>query len=174
MTSWTWAGPYLGLNAGYGFGKSNTDTVIGDATVGTLVATSTSSKLDGMIFGAQAGFNWQSGPWVAGIEVDIQSSQTAGADDDIRLRRRDLQLRARSFRVRCACERENGTEAGMVRDAAGTPRRHADARNPWSTRPAVSQSAGSRPPAPSAAPQPQRASSTTSPSMSTPTVIQSK
>ena len=76
---WTWAGPYLGLNAGYGFGKSNTDTVISDATVGTpLVATSTSSKLDGMIFGAQAGFNWQSGPWVAGIEADIQSSRQPG------------------------------------------------------------------------------------------------
>ena len=79
VTSWTWAGPYLGLNAGYGFGKSNTDTVISDSTVGTpLVATSTSSKLDGMIFGAQAGFNWQSGPWVAGIEADIQSSQQPG------------------------------------------------------------------------------------------------
>ena len=79
VTSWTWAGPYLGLNAGYGFGKSNTDTVISDSTVGTpLVATSTSSKLDGMIFGAQAGFNWQSGPWVAGIEADIQSSRQPG------------------------------------------------------------------------------------------------
>ena len=79
VTSWTWAGPYLGLNAGYGFGKSNTDTVMNDSTVGTpLVATSTSSKLDGMIFGAQAGFNWQSGPWVAGIEADIQSSRQPG------------------------------------------------------------------------------------------------
>jgi len=79
VTSWTWAGPYLGLNAGYGFGKSNIDTVISDSTVGTpLVATSTSSKLDGMIFGAQAGFNWQSGPWVAGIEADVQSSRQPG------------------------------------------------------------------------------------------------
>ena len=79
VTSWTWAGPYLGVNAGYGFGKSNTDTVMSDSALGTpLVATSTSSKLDGMIFGAQAGFNWQSGPWVAGIEADIQSSHQPG------------------------------------------------------------------------------------------------
>ena len=79
VAPWTWAGLYLGLNAGYGFGKSNTDTVISDSTVGApLVAASTSSKLAGMIFGAQAGFNWQSGPWVAGIEANIQSSRQPG------------------------------------------------------------------------------------------------
>ena len=26
VTTWTWAGPYLGVNVGYGWGKSNTDT----------------------------------------------------------------------------------------------------------------------------------------------------
>ncbi len=76
---WTWAGGYLGLNAGYAFGKSNTDTIIGDAIAGTpLVATSTSGKLTGVSYGAQAGFNWQSGPWVAGIEADIQNSRQPG------------------------------------------------------------------------------------------------
>ena len=128
MAPWTWAGAYLGLNAGYGFGKSNTDTVISDSTAGTpLVATSTSSKLDGMIFGAQAGFNWQSGPWVAGIEADIQSSRQPGRTTTFDCAGATCNSGARSFRVRCAGERENGTEAGMVRDAAGTPRRNADA-----------------------------------------------
>src|SRR3989442_144333 len=67
--AWTWAGLYLGVNVGYGWGKSSTDTVFSDATIGTpLLATNTSAALKGVIFGGQAGFNWQSGPWVVGIE----------------------------------------------------------------------------------------------------------
>jgi outer membrane immunogenic protein len=31
-----------------------------------------------MIFGGQAGFNWQSGPWVLGIEGDAQQAQQRG------------------------------------------------------------------------------------------------
>ncbi len=74
-----WAGLYLGVNVGYGWGKSNTDTVFSDATIGTpLLATITSAALKGMIFGGQAGFNWQSGPWVVGIEGDAQQSQQRG------------------------------------------------------------------------------------------------
>jgi iron complex outermembrane recepter protein len=79
MTAWSWAGPYLGVNYGYGWGKSNTDTVLSDASMGTpLIATNTSAKLNGMIFGGQAGFNWQSGAWVAGIEADLQQSRQRG------------------------------------------------------------------------------------------------
>jgi outer membrane immunogenic protein len=79
VTTWSWAGPYLGVNYGYGWGKSNTDTVLSDASMGTpLIATNTSAKLNGMIFGGQAGFNWQSGAWVAGIEGDLQQSRQGG------------------------------------------------------------------------------------------------
>ncbi|MGA7487943.1 MAG: TonB-dependent receptor, partial [Xanthobacteraceae bacterium] len=79
VTAWTWAGPYLGLNAGYALGKSNTDTTISDAIAGTpLVASSNSAKLTGMTYGAQAGFNWQSGAFVAGIEADVQNSRQPG------------------------------------------------------------------------------------------------
>jgi outer membrane immunogenic protein len=77
--AWTWAGLYLGVNVGYGWGKSSTDTVFSDATIGTpLLATNTSAALKGVIFGGQAGFNWQSGPWVVGIEGDAQQSQQRG------------------------------------------------------------------------------------------------
>ncbi len=79
VTAWSWAGPYLGVNYGYGWGKSNSDTVLSDAASGAaLIATNMSAKLDGMTFGGQAGFNWQSGPWVAGIEADIQQSRQRG------------------------------------------------------------------------------------------------
>jgi iron complex outermembrane recepter protein len=79
VTAWTWAGPYLGVNYGYGWGKSNTDTGVSDAAMGTpLAATNTSAKLEGMTLGGQAGFNWQSGAWVAGIEADLQQSRQRG------------------------------------------------------------------------------------------------
>ena len=79
MTAWTWAGPYLGVNYGYGWGKSDTATGVSDAAMGTpLAAASTSAKLQGMTLGGQAGFNWQSGVWVAGIEGDLQQSRQRG------------------------------------------------------------------------------------------------
>src|SRR5271157_1655215 len=75
-----WTGFYVGINAGYGFGKSQTDALFSDASMGTpLFATSSSSKLDGLIAGAQTGYNWQSGLWLFGLEADIQTtSQHAG------------------------------------------------------------------------------------------------
>src|SRR5262249_49379741 len=79
MTAWSWVGPYLGVNYGYGLGQSNADTVLSDASMGTpLIATHTSGKLSGMLFGGQAGLNWQSGAWVAGIEADLQQSRQRG------------------------------------------------------------------------------------------------
>ena len=75
VTAWSWAGPYLGLNLGYSTGKSKTDGVFSDATLGTPLFTSGSSdSLRGVIGGVQAGYNWQAGNWVAGLEGDIQMS----------------------------------------------------------------------------------------------------
>src|SRR4029450_1213749 len=79
VTAWTWAGPYLGVNYGYAWGKFDTATALSDAAMGTpLTATNTSAKLNGMTLGGQAGFNWQSGAWVAGIEADLQRSRQRG------------------------------------------------------------------------------------------------
>jgi iron complex outermembrane receptor protein len=79
VMAWSWAGPYLGVNYGYAWGKSNTDTVLSDASAGApLIATNTSAKLNGMTLGGQTGFNWQSGAWVAGIEADLQRSRQRG------------------------------------------------------------------------------------------------
>jgi high affinity Mn2+ porin len=77
---WTWTGLYLGINAGYGFGKSQTEAHFSDAGMGTpLFATSSSSRLDGLIAGTQVGYNWQAGGWLFGIEADIQATnQHAG------------------------------------------------------------------------------------------------
>ena len=66
-----WAGFYLGGNFGGGIGR--------DHTAYTLTAVGTSTEFfnlspDGFNGGAQAGYNWQAGNWVFGLEADIQAS----------------------------------------------------------------------------------------------------
>jgi outer membrane immunogenic protein len=76
---WSWAGYYLGLNAGYSRGDSKTDLWFSDPTMGGLLQTTTSSvRIKGKLGGAQTGYNWQLGPWVWGVEADVQlASQRA-------------------------------------------------------------------------------------------------
>jgi outer membrane immunogenic protein len=57
-----WAGPYLGANLGYEWGSVSNNP----------------AKPRGFVGGAQVGYNFQSVPWVFGVEGDIQA---AGADD---------------------------------------------------------------------------------------------
>src|ERR1700716_4355145 len=62
LNAYSWAGPYLGANVGYAWGSvSNNPT-----------------KPSGFAGGVDAGYNWQTGPWVFGIEGDIQAT---GAND---------------------------------------------------------------------------------------------
>jgi outer membrane immunogenic protein len=80
LLAWSWAGPYLGLNLGYSAGKSKTDATFSDATSGApLFVTGSSDSLRGVIGGVQAGYNWQAGNWVAGLEADIQKSGQGAA-----------------------------------------------------------------------------------------------
>jgi outer membrane immunogenic protein len=75
LVAWTWAGPYLGGTVGYSWGKSTTDTIFSDPASGAqLFATNTSRKLDGLIGGAQAGYNWVAGNVLAGVEADLNYS----------------------------------------------------------------------------------------------------
>jgi outer membrane immunogenic protein len=62
LNAYSWAGPYLGGNLGYAWGS--VDNAI--------------PKPSGVQGGVQAGYNWQSGPLVFGIEGDLQAT---GADD---------------------------------------------------------------------------------------------
>src|SRR5260221_357859 len=52
----SWAGPYLGGNLGYAWGSVDNNP----------------TKPSGFSGGVQAGYNWKNGPWVFGIEGDIQ------------------------------------------------------------------------------------------------------
>src|SRR5713101_1243052 len=49
---YSWAGPYLGGNLGYAWGSVDNNA----------------AKPSGFSGGVQAGYNWQNGPWVFGIE----------------------------------------------------------------------------------------------------------
>jgi outer membrane immunogenic protein len=65
--SYNWTGFYLGLNGGYGFGRSNYSGPGG------------SFDADGGLFGATVGYNWQTGPLVFGLEGDIDWSGMRGS-----------------------------------------------------------------------------------------------
>jgi len=68
----TWNGFYIGVNGGYGFGRSNwTDTV-------TLLSTGGFDTTGGLI-GGTVGYNVQFGGWVLGIETDVAWSNLKGS-----------------------------------------------------------------------------------------------
>ena len=62
LNAYSWAGPYLGGNLGYAWGSVDNNP----------------TKPSGFVGGAQAGYNWQTGPWVFGVEGDIEAT---GAED---------------------------------------------------------------------------------------------
>jgi outer membrane immunogenic protein len=68
-----WTGFYIGLNGGYSWGNSsNTFTT-------TLPAFTASQKMNGWVFGGQAGYNWEfNRSWVLGIEGDIDATGQDG------------------------------------------------------------------------------------------------
>jgi outer membrane immunogenic protein len=69
-----WTGFYLGGNIGGSFGRATTSWSAAGAPAG-----GTSQNLNGIIGGAQAGYNWQTGRWILGLETDIQGSSESGS-----------------------------------------------------------------------------------------------
>lgn len=74
----TWAGLYVGLNAGVGWGESSGVSVTGP-TVGSSGTIGGGSSDGRFVGGAQIGYNWQSGAIVYGLETDIQYVDTGGS-----------------------------------------------------------------------------------------------
>src|SRR5262245_4644992 len=85
---YNWTGFYIGCNVGYSWGRARTDldansrvqvfrtagpTLIFDTGV-VGAGLSNSTNVDGWLGGLQAGYNVQSGAWVAGVEADFQWS----------------------------------------------------------------------------------------------------
>jgi outer membrane immunogenic protein len=66
MPLFTWTGFYAGLNAGYGWNVG--DSRFYDPAFGTVRG----RRGGGFVGGAQAGYNYQFGMFVAGVETDLQ------------------------------------------------------------------------------------------------------
>ena len=81
---WNWTGFYIGGNAGYSWGRSNTDLTYFNTATGANIVLPPGSisnrgfDMNGAIAGGQAGYNWQTGNWVLGVEGDIQWSDEKG------------------------------------------------------------------------------------------------
>jgi outer membrane immunogenic protein len=65
---YNWTGFYAGGNVGGGTGRTSF------SVTAPGLFTTTSDEIRGFVGGGQAGFNWQFGPLVAGVEVDAQFS----------------------------------------------------------------------------------------------------
>ena len=76
--AYNWSGWYVGVNGGWAWGNTTGDRVATSADLLPAVAIGTvpnlNAKHEGGFGGAQAGYNWQTGNWVFGIETDIQGS----------------------------------------------------------------------------------------------------
>lgn len=83
----SWTGGYIGLNAGGGFGTFDHPFSVVDPTTTPatqLLGGSLDITAGGFIGGVQAGYNWQSGQVVYGVEADFQGS-TVKAEDKLDL-----------------------------------------------------------------------------------------
>jgi outer membrane immunogenic protein len=71
---YNWTGFYLGVNVGGGWSNANSEF----STAGFPSFASVDNHMAGVIAGGQAGYNWQSGAWVFGVEADFQYSGMKG------------------------------------------------------------------------------------------------
>jgi outer membrane immunogenic protein len=67
-----WSGLYVGVNGGYGAGKTTGD-LLPDKFFGNL-------DVDGALFGGQIGFNYQLSHIVLGVEADLDGSGVSGSN----------------------------------------------------------------------------------------------
>jgi outer membrane immunogenic protein len=80
----SWTGFYVGGNVGAGFGTTETSVDVGSALTaitGTPIAVTvplTSQTFNGFAGGVQAGYNWQAGVFVVGIEGGYEAANLQG------------------------------------------------------------------------------------------------
>jgi outer membrane immunogenic protein len=98
--AYDWTGFYAGVFGGYGFGNHNVNNANGAAGFANFTANYSSQ---GGIAGGEAGYNWQSGSIVLGVEADGFWSDIKGSDT--------TQVLAGSFAV-------TGIDATSLRDGA--------------------------------------------------------
>lgn len=75
--TYDWGGFYAGLNLGYGSGE-RVSRITADIVPGSIGSGQLSSPLTGLLGGLQLGYNFQNGPWVIGLEGDVQYANISG------------------------------------------------------------------------------------------------
>ena len=70
VAGFSWTGFYVGINGGYGFGKSSWSNPLGS---------SGNFNVKGGLVGGTLGYNLQTGSWVFGLEGDVDASWIKGA-----------------------------------------------------------------------------------------------
>ena len=73
---WNWTGFYVGINGGYGWGKSSWTDPVAATTTGDF-------NVSGALAGGTIGYNLQTGLWVWGLEGDVDASWIKGTDATI-------------------------------------------------------------------------------------------
>ena len=83
-----WTGFYVGGNVGYSWGHAHSDATATISSIGTglnggnnVITSNTAgapAQLNGALGGVQAGYNWQSGSSVYGLEADVQATGQHG------------------------------------------------------------------------------------------------
>jgi outer membrane immunogenic protein len=82
-----WSGFYIGINGGYAWGDTEVDFNYTSGPPGTFFAGCVQSgaclgaldyETDGFLIGGHAGFNWQAGAFVFGLEADIDYTDMEG------------------------------------------------------------------------------------------------
>jgi outer membrane immunogenic protein len=74
VPAFSWTGFYVGGNLGYGWARATMDV-----DVAGIALLSASQDLKGLLGGVQAGYNWQTGSVVLGVEADFQFSAIKGS-----------------------------------------------------------------------------------------------
>lgn len=81
QSSFDWSGPYIGVNVGYGFGDTSWSNIVVPSDSGQNFAGEfSSSDFSGIVGGVQAGYNFQFGMAVAGIEAGVDLGDLSSSE----------------------------------------------------------------------------------------------
>lgn len=78
IPSFVWTGGYVGLHAGYAWGRENDNQ---SEYFEDVIEPGDRFDVDGFIGGIHAGYNWQSGSFVYGVEGDLDYTNVKGGSD---------------------------------------------------------------------------------------------
>jgi outer membrane immunogenic protein len=79
---WSWTGFYIGGHVGFGWGQDETriDSVTAGGVVAPVNLTFNQNSRSGFLGGGQAGYNWQAGAFVFGVQADIAGLDVRGTN----------------------------------------------------------------------------------------------